>query len=58
MKKIYQLTPKGIDFLPVLTEIILWSAKHDKKTATDARFVRQLKKDREGLFAKITEGLK
>src|SRR5436190_14756054 len=27
-KKIYELTPKGIDLLPVLTEVILWSAKY------------------------------
>ncbi len=57
-KKIYKLTEKGIDLLPVLTEIILWSAKYDKQTAADAKFVRQVKKDREGLFAKITESLK
>jgi DNA-binding HxlR family transcriptional regulator len=57
-KKIYGLTPKGIDLLPVLTEVILWSAKHDKLSAVDTKFVRQAKKDREGLFAKITESLK
>ena len=57
-KQVYKLTAKGIDLLPVLTEIILWSAKYDKQTAADAKFVRQVKKDREGLFAKITGSLK
>ena len=57
-KKIYKLTEKGIDMLPVLTEVILWSAKHDKQTAADAKFVRKAKKDREGLFAEIVSKLK
>jgi DNA-binding HxlR family transcriptional regulator len=57
-KKIYKLSQKGIDLLPVLTEVILWSAKYDKMSAVDKKFVSQVKKDREGLFAKITESLK
>lgn len=57
-KKIYKLTQKGIDLLPLLTETILWSAKYDKMSAVDKKFVSQVKKDREGLFAKITESLK
>ena len=57
-KKIYKLTAKGIDLLPVLTEVILWSAKHDKQTAADVKFVRKAKKDREGLFAEIVSKLK
>ena len=57
-KKIYKLTEKGIDLLPVLTEVILWSAKHDKQTAADVKFVRKAKKDREGLFAEIVSKLK
>jgi DNA-binding HxlR family transcriptional regulator len=57
-KFIYKLSEKGIDLLPVLAEIILWSAKHDKLTATDAKFVRQATKDRAGLYLKITESLK
>ena len=57
-KIIYKLTEKGIDMLPVLTEVILWSAKHDKQTAADVKFVRKAKKDREGLFAEIVSKLK
>lgn len=52
-KQVYTLTQKGIDLLPVLTEVILWSATHDKQTAADVKFVRQAKKNREGLFAEI-----
>lgn len=57
-KKIYKLTKKGIDLLPALTEIIIWSAKYDKQTAADAKFVSKAKKDRESLFNEIRESLK
>jgi DNA-binding HxlR family transcriptional regulator len=57
-KKIYKLSKKGIDLLPLLTEAILWSAKYDKRTAADAKFVRRATKDRESLFTEISESLK
>ena len=56
-KKIYKLTKKGIDLLPVLTEVILWSAKYDKQSAADAKFVREAMKDKASLLLKITENL-
>ena len=43
----YRLTPKGIDLLPTMMEIIGWSAKHDPRTAADREFVRRLRTDRE-----------
>ena len=56
--KICKLTAKGIDLLPMLTEAILWSAKCDKQTAADVKFVRQAKNDRVRLFAEIRKSLK
>ena len=56
-KKIYKLSKKGIDLLPVLTEVILWSAKYDMQSAVDVKFVREAKKDKAGLLLKITENL-
>ena len=56
-KKIYKLTKKGIDLLPVLTEVILWSAKYDKQSAADAKFVREAKNDKASLLLKIAENL-
>ena len=49
----YRLTPKGIDLLPIMLEIIGWSAKHDVKTAADRGFVRRLRTDKIGLAAQI-----
>src|SRR5688572_24475881 len=42
----YRLTPKGVNLLPIMLEIIGWSAKYDPKTAADHKFVRRLRRDR------------
>ena len=39
----YSLTRKGIDLLPLMVEMILWSARHDAHTATPATFVRRVR---------------
>jgi DNA-binding HxlR family transcriptional regulator len=49
----YRLTPKGIDLLPIMVEIIAWSARHDPKTAADRSFVRRVRTDREVLLAEF-----
>ncbi|KPK65026.1 MAG: hypothetical protein AMS21_05865 [Gemmatimonas sp. SG8_38_2] len=53
----YSLTEKGIDLLPVLVDMILWSARHDPATATPAEFVDRATNDREGLLADLRDGL-
>lgn len=57
-KQIYRLSQKGIDLAPLMVDIILWSAKYDNQTATDMKFVKRAKKDREGLLMEITMMLK
>lgn len=53
----YSLTEKGIDLLPVLVDMILWSARHDPATATPGEFVDRATNDREGLLADLRDGL-
>jgi DNA-binding HxlR family transcriptional regulator len=53
----YRLTPKGVDLLPVMLDIIGWSAKYDPKTAADLKFVRRLRRDRAGLESEIRAAL-
>jgi DNA-binding HxlR family transcriptional regulator len=53
----YRLTQKGIDILPVLLDIIAWSAKYDADTAAPKSFVRRLKQDRDGLTKEILDKL-
>lgn len=49
----YTLTPKGLDLLPILLEIIAWSARYDRKSAADREFVRRFQADRKGLETEI-----
>ena len=54
-KLIYRLTPKGLDLLPMMTEIILWSAKYDEHTAADTGFVEAAINNRKELYAAVLE---
>lgn len=54
----YSLTEKGIDLVPVLLEIVKWSAKHDSKTAAPKEFVTRAKNDREKFIDEIISQLK
>ena len=56
-KQVYKLTQKGIELLPILTEIILWSSKYDPLTTVDKTFVERAKEDRESLFDEVASGL-
>jgi DNA-binding HxlR family transcriptional regulator len=56
-KFIYRLTAKGIDLMPILVEIIVWSAKYDPNTATDRKFLDKVSNDREALINSISTKL-
>lgn len=56
-KKVYSLTPKGKDLIPVLIEMILWSAKYDPTLAVPPAFLEKLKKDKEGVIETIMDRL-
>src|SRR5262245_30700372 len=49
----YRLTAKGLDLLPVLLEIIAWSARHDSRTAADRAFVRRFRAGKEAFTRKL-----
>lgn len=57
LKQVYRLTEKGRDLLPVLTEIIVWSAKYDENTAADAAFVEMAHLNRGALHEQILREL-
>lgn len=50
-KQIYTLTAKGIDLAPVLAEMVLWAARHEK--TGNQELVRQLKGGKEQVIARI-----
>ena len=49
----YRLTPKGADLLPIMLEIIQWSAKYDPRTAAPRPFVKRLLTDKARLSAEL-----
>jgi DNA-binding HxlR family transcriptional regulator len=57
-KILYTLTPKGIDLVPALVEIIAWSEKHHDVHPQAKQFVRLLRKDKEAVVGQILADLK
>jgi DNA-binding HxlR family transcriptional regulator len=53
-KLTYSLTAKGIDLAPVLTEMVLWAARHEE-TGNKA-LVELMQKDKEGFLAQVRQG--
>ena len=56
-QKEYSLTQKGIDLVPVLVEIILWSAKYDDNLAVTQEFIRKASQNREQVIQNIQSRL-
>jgi len=57
-KNIYSLTEKGCDLIPVVLEMVRWSAKYDRNTKVKARFLDKIKSDRDGFELEIRTRLK
>jgi DNA-binding HxlR family transcriptional regulator len=56
-KIMYRLTQKGIDLVPVLVEVIMWSDKYNNNSAVDLKFVKSVKRDKAGLISQISSRL-
>ena len=52
-KLIYVLTAKGIDLAPVLTEMVLWAAAHEK--TENQALIRQMQNGKEKFLAAIRQ---
>mgnify|MGYP000200149079 CR=1 FL=1 len=57
-QKEYALTPKGMDLIPLLVDLIVWSNKYQDGLAVSQDFIGKAQGDREGLIAAIASGLK
>ena len=57
-KVLYKLTEKGIDLIPVLVEIIVWSERYHDVHPHAVQFARTVKRDKEGLLKGLKESLK
>ncbi|UTW63089.1 helix-turn-helix transcriptional regulator [bacterium SCSIO 12741] len=54
-KKVYSLTTKGMDLIPVLVELIKWSAKYDSTLNVSPAFIQKLETDRDAVIDSIQE---
>jgi len=54
---IYSITPKGKDLIPMMIEMLKWSATYDTDTRVPAMMVEKAKDDRERFIKDILEGL-
>ena len=57
-KILYTLTQKGIDLIPSLVELIIWSEKYHEVNSQATLFAKQVKKDKEGVIKGVRESLK
>jgi DNA-binding HxlR family transcriptional regulator len=58
VKVLYKLTDKGIDLIPMLVEMIVWSEKHHKVHPHAVQFAKMVRKDKEGLIKRLRDSLK
>lgn len=56
-KVLYKLTAKGIDLIPVMVEMILWSERHHEVHPFATQFAKMVKKDKDGMLKQIKAGL-
>ncbi len=59
-KSIYKLTEKGLDLIPMIFEMISWSAKHDPKSEAKriTKLVESIRKDNRKISNKIIEKIR
>lgn len=53
---VYRATRKGLDLLPIMLDMVLWSARYDPDTAAPAPLVRRIAGDREGVIRDVAAG--
>lgn len=59
-KDIYSLTEKGLDLIPLIFEMVLWSAKYDSQSEAKRiiRLVELIRKDNRTISQKVMEQVK
>ncbi len=59
-KDVYSLTEKGLDLIPLIFEMVLWSAKYDSRSEAKriVRLVELIRKDNRKISRKVMEQVK
>ena len=55
--KVYRLTQKGLDLLPILFDVVLWSDKYLEIANEGHALAKEIRKDRQGLLERLTKEL-
>jgi DNA-binding HxlR family transcriptional regulator len=55
-RNVYSLTAKGADLAPVLIEIVIWAARHER-TDAPAPLVARMRRDRDAFIAELRRSL-
>ena len=57
-KNLYKLTTKGIDLLPIIMEVYIWSDKYLALPADVKAIIKEVKKDKDKFIREVTKELK
>ena len=57
VKNLYRLTPKGIDLMPTLLEMVLWGDKYFEIQEPTHRLAGEIRKNRNGMIKEISKRL-
>jgi DNA-binding HxlR family transcriptional regulator len=57
VKNLYRLTPKGVDLMPTLLEMVLWGDKYFEISETVHRAAGEIRKDKNGVMKEILKRL-
>ena len=52
-RKLYRLTHKGLDLVPILIDLARWGATHDPHTGISVEFKNRVENDRDGVIAAL-----
>lgn len=52
-RRLYRLTDKGVDLLPILLEMIVWSGKHDPDTVVSPAYLKRATRKRDALLDEL-----
>ena len=55
--KVYRLTQKGLDLLPILFDLVIWSDKYLEIANEGRALAAEIRKDRQGLLERLTKEL-
>jgi DNA-binding HxlR family transcriptional regulator len=57
-KRIFELTGKGLDLIPIVLEMSTWSSQHDPRTTPHRRFMDRFYADRERVLGMVRKAVR